>query len=70
MHEISQVKMSLQFAFTDSEQHSETDMQMNFSQCPTITNYILVTDCTRVNFIEDTVYWNTSSLKANIYVLT
>lgn len=56
MHEISQVKMSLQFAFTDSEQHSETDMQMNFSQCPTITNYILVTDCTRVNFIEDTVY--------------
>lgn len=32
MNEISQVKMSLEFAFTDGEQHSETDMQMKFSQ--------------------------------------
>lgn len=30
MQEISQVKVSLEFAFIDGEQHSETDMQMTF----------------------------------------
>lgn len=45
MQEISQVKVSLEFAFTDGEQHSETDMQMTFlRKCPTITSYILAAD--------------------------
>lgn len=30
MQEINQVKVSLEFAFIDGEQHSETDMQMTF----------------------------------------
>lgn len=57
MHEISQVKMSLKFAFTHREQHSETD---NANEIPTITSYILVTDCTLHIFfpLEDTVCWN------------
>ena len=37
MNEISKVNVSLQFAFTGGEQHSETDMQMNNL---TITSYI------------------------------
>lgn len=60
MHEISQVKVSLEFAFTDGEQHSQSDMQIKFSQCPTITSYIVVTDCKLVNFYphEDRMYIN------------
>lgn len=66
MHDISRGKMSLEFAFTGEVQHSETDMQIL-----TITSYILVIDCTCVNLcsLEDTMYINASSLKANIHVL-
>lgn len=62
-------KCPCSFAFSDGEQHSETDMQMKLSHNNKLHPCHRLHTCEFFSPLEDTVYWNTSSLKANIYVL-